>query len=122
MLQIQPNLVNLAAPPIPPRAYIPSSPLTGFSSASPRQESSSMLSHTINPPSGFNANCIQGPHASCSTPLSETNSQVDNNSLRGSTASSEEEPIIKMQHKKHRKRKYFDEDGSNDSHSKQAKL
>ncbi|KAK8399224.1 hypothetical protein O3P69_003385 [Scylla paramamosain] len=120
---IQPNLVNLAAASMSARAYLPSSPMTGFSGASSGQESSSMLSQTINSSARFSAShCIQGALASCCTTPSETTSQVDNNSVRGSTASSEEGCTDNLQCKKRTKRKFLDEDENNDSHSKQAKL
>lgn len=127
-LQIQPNLVNLAAAPMSTPAYLPSPPLTGFSSglalnASPGQESSLMLSHNINPPAGFNAgHSKQGSFPSCSTPLQETTSPGDDIFVPGSATSSDGEATEKMRGKKLRKRKLLEEDGNNDSQAKQAKL
>lgn len=109
-------------------AYLPSPPLTGFSSglalnASPGQEPSLMLSHTINPPAGFNSgHSLQGPFPSSSTSLQETTSQVDDNSVPGSVTSSEGDATEKVHVKKHRKRKLQDESGNNDSQTKQRKL
>lgn len=125
---IQPNIVNLAAAPMSTPAYLPSPPLTGFSSglalnASPGQESSLMLSHNINPPAGFNAgHSKQGSFPSCSTPLQETTSPGDDNSVPGSATSSDGEATKKMHGKKLRKRKLLEEAGNNDSQAKQAKL
>lgn len=107
--------------------YLPSAPLTGFSSglalnAPPAQESSLMLSHTINPPAGFNSgHSTQGAFPSCSTPLQEPTSQGDDISVPGSAASSDGEATEKVHGKKHRKRKLLGEDVNNDSQTKQAK-
>lgn len=125
--QIQPNLVNLAAAPLSTPAYLPSPPLTGFSSglalnASPGQESSLMLSHNINPPAGFNVgHSKQGSFPSC-TSLQEITSVGDDNSVPGSATSSDGEATEKRHGKKLRKRKFLEEDGNNDSQAKQAKL
>lgn len=126
LFQIQPNLVNLAAAPISTPAYLPSPPLTGFSSGltlnASGQESSLVLSHTINPPAGYSSShSVQGPFPSCSTPIQETTFQVDDKSVPGSTSSEGEAGDI-MHRKKHRKRKLQDEEENKDSQVKQAKL